>query len=156
MKNLYIVVLILFSFNLKASANEISGFAKVIDGDTIKILNKSIRLHGIDTPERKQKCFKESKEYNCGQVATNILKKKINNKQVVCKLKNTLDRYKRFIGVCFSQGKNLNKWLVRNGYAVAYRRYSNDYIKDEQHAKENKIGLWSGTFLQPEKWRKLN
>ena len=75
---------------------------------------------------------------------------------MVCKLKNTLDRYKRFIGVCFSQGKNLNKWLVRNGYAVAYRRYSNDYIKDEQHAKENKIGLWSGTFLQPEKWRKLN
>ena len=51
---------------------------------------------------------------------------------------------------------NLNKWMVRNGYAVAYRRYSNDYIEDENYAKKNKIGLWSGSFIHPEKWRKLN
>ena len=51
---------------------------------------------------------------------------------------------------------NLNKWLVKNGYAVAYKRYSKDYVKDEEFAKENKLGLWQGSFIMPEKWRKLN
>jgi endonuclease YncB( thermonuclease family) len=46
--------------------------------------------------------------------------------------------------------------MVKNGYAVAYRRYSRDYVKDEDYAKKNKLGLWSGNFIYPEKWRKLN
>ena len=46
--------------------------------------------------------------------------------------------------------------MVRNGYAVAYKRYSKDYIKDEEFAKENKRGMWDGSFTMPEKWRKLN
>ncbi|MDC0437731.1 thermonuclease family protein, partial [Pelagibacteraceae bacterium] len=73
-----------------------------------------------------------------------------------CKVQDKLDRYKRYIGVCFLEDVNLNKWMVRNGYAVAYRRYSKDYIEDENYAKKNKIGLWSGYFTYPEKWRKLN
>ena len=52
--------------------------------------------------------------------------------------------------------EDLNKWMVRNGYAVAYRRYSKDYIEDENYAKKNKTGLWEGNFIHPEKWRKLN
>jgi endonuclease YncB( thermonuclease family) len=67
-----------------------------------------------------------------------------------------LDRYKRYIGVCFIGDIDLNKWMVINGYAVAYKRYSKDYIEDENYAKKNKIGLWSGSFIHPEKWRKLN
>ena len=51
---------------------------------------------------------------------------------------------------------NLNKWMVRNGYAVAYKRYSKKYVRDEEYAKENKLGIWKGTFIAPEKWRKLN
>ena len=58
--------------------------------------------------------------------------------------------------VCFVENEDLNKWMVSNGYAIAYRRYSKDYILDEEFAKINKLGLWSGTFLRPEKWRKLN
>ena len=46
--------------------------------------------------------------------------------------------------------------MVRNGYAVAYRRYSKEYISDEDFARENKLGLWQGKFIKPEKWRKLN
>jgi len=46
--------------------------------------------------------------------------------------------------------------MVRNGYAVAYRRYSTDYIEDENYAQKKKIGLWSGYFIHPQKWRKLN
>ena len=81
---------------------------------------------------------------------------KINKKGVVCKVQSEQDRYKRYIGVCFSGGINLNQWMVRNGHAVAYRKYSKDYIKDENYAKKNKLGLWSGDFINPEKWRKLN
>ena len=138
------------------SINNIRGTPIVTDGDTIKILNKRIRFHGVDAPENKQICIKNSKEYSCGQEATKALIKKINEKEVICEVQSALDRYKRYIGVCFSGGNNLNQWMVRNGYAVAYRRYSKDYIKDENYAKKNKIGLWEGNFIHPEKWRKLN
>ena len=156
MKEFCIFIIILLILNSKILAGEISGIASVTDGDTIKILKKSIRLYGIDTPEKKQKCIKDSKKYNCGQAATEALIKKISGKRVTCKVQDKLDRYKRHIGICFEGDINLNKWLVRNGLAVAYRRYSKDYIDDEEYAKKNKLGLWSGIFIKPEKWRKLN
>ena len=156
MKIFNISLIILYALIFNAAAGEISGIPRIIDGDTIKILNKRIRFHGIDAPEKKQICIKNSKEYRCGQEATIALIKKINGKTVVCKVQDKLDRYKRYIGVCFFEDINLNKWMVRNGYAVAYRRYSKDYIQDENYAKKNKIGLWSGNFTHPEKWRKLN
>ena len=152
--NISIIILLLLNFNVFAS--EISGVPQIIDGDTIKILNKRIRFHGIDTPEKRQFCVKNFKEYRCGQEATNALKKKIDGKLVTCKVQNKLDRYKRYIGVCFLGNIDLNKWMVRNGYAIAYRRYSKDYVADENYAKKNKLGLWNGSFIQPEKWRKLN
>ena len=99
---------------------------------------------------------KNSKEYRCGIIATEALVKKINKNKVRCRVQDRLDRYKRYIGVCFVEEINLNQWMVRNGHAVAYRRYSKDYIKDEDYAKKNKLGLWSGDFINPEKWRKLN
>ena len=150
-----IIILSLF-FYQKIYAAELSGVPIITDGDTIKIINKRIRLHGIDTPEKKQICIKNTKEYSCGKEATDALAKKINGNQVVCKVQDRLDRYKRYIGVCFVGEVNLNKWMVRNGYAIAYRRYSKDYIKDEDYAKKNKLGLWAGNFIYPEKWRKLN
>ena len=150
------VLIILCILNIKVLASEISGVPIITDGDTIKILNKRIRFHGIDTPEKKQICTRNSKEYSCGKEATKALKRKISDKSVTCKVRDKLDRYKRYVGVCFLDDVNLNKWMVRNGYAVAYRRYSKDYIEDENYAKKNKIGLWSGYFTHPEKWRKLN
>jgi endonuclease YncB( thermonuclease family) len=156
MKKLIFVAIILLNLNTKIIASEISGFAVITDGDTIKISNNRIRLHGIDAPERNQKCIKNSKEYSCGTVATIALTKKINKNRVKCLIQKNKDRYNRHIGVCFVKNENINKWMVRNGYAIAYRKYSKDYISDEKHAKVNKFGLWSGIFLKPEKWRKLN
>ena len=156
MKLLVFTLVVLLNLNVKIIAAEISGFAVVIDGDTIKISNKKIRLHGIDAPEKKQNCTKNLKEYNCGVVATEALIKKIGKKLVKCLTQKNKDRYNRFIGVCFADHEDLNKWMVRNGYVIAYRRYSKDYILDEDFAKTNKLGLWSGAFLKPEKWRKLN
>tara|TARA_B110000444_G_scaffold140172_1_gene131577 strand:+ start:137 stop:607 length:471 start_codon:yes stop_codon:yes gene_type:complete len=152
--NVSVIILFILSFNVVAG--EISGVPRITDGDTIKILNKRIRFHGIDTPEKKQFCVKNFKKYRCGQEATNALKKKIDGKLIICKVQGKLDRYKRYIGVCFLGEVDLNKWMVRNGYAIAYRRYSNDYVEDENYAKKNKLGLWNGSFIQPEKWRKIN
>jgi endonuclease YncB( thermonuclease family) len=156
MKVFKVVTTILFFLTFKVVAGEIVGEPIVTDGDTIKIVNKRIRLHGIDAPEKKQLCKKNSKEYRCGMIAKEALKKKVNKKQVTCTVQDSLDRYKRYIGVCFVGNKNLNQWMVRNGYAIAYRRYSKDYIKDENYAKKKNLGLWSGEFINPEKWRKLN
>jgi len=141
---------------------EISGNAQIIDGDTIKINSKKIRLHGIDAPEFKQMCkkpyltiifFTFTKDYPCGKISTQKLQKKINNKVITCKILD-VDRYKRFIGECYKRNLNLNSWLVSNGYAVAYRKYSKKYISNEIKAKNEKKGLWQGKFEMPWDFRR--
>ncbi len=142
----------------------ISGIGKVTDGDTIIIEGKKIRFFGIDAPEKNQQCKKAwltisfisfSKDYPCGQISTDKLKKKINNKLLICKWTNK-DRYKRYIAECFKNKTNLNAWMVRNGYAVAYRKYSKKFVSEEIFAKKEKLGLWSGTFMMPWDFRKNN
>ena len=161
-KNIIIILTLFFFQTIQAS--EIIGFPKIVDGDSIHIKSYKIRLEGIDAPEMKQKCkkpylqmmfFTFQKEYNCGQVSKKKLLKKIGNKPVKCILLGK-DRYKRYLAKCFKGTINLNRWMVRNGYAIAYRKYSKLYAPDENFAKEEKLGLWSGTFIKPEKWRKLN
>jgi len=141
---------------------EISGNAQIVDGDTIKINSKKIRLYGIDAPEIKQMCKKPyltiifltfTKDYPCGKISTEKLKKKINNKVITCKILD-VDRYKRFIGECYKRNLNLNSWLVSNGYAVAYRKYSKKYISNEINAKNEKKGLWQGKFEMPWDFRR--
>ena len=142
----------------------ISGIAIVTDGDTIKINKKRIRLMGIDAPEKKQMCKKTwltisfisfEKDYPCGQISTNKLKRKINNKSVICKYTDK-DRYQRYIAECFIDKTNINAWMVRNGHAVAYKKYSKKFVAQENIAKKEKSGLWSGTFEMPWDWRKNN
>ncbi|WP_262589135.1 thermonuclease family protein [Candidatus Pelagibacter communis] len=144
--------------------NKISGFAKVVDGDTIKINSKKIRLYGIDAPEKKQKCKKTyltisfmsfTKDYMCGEVSTQKLIKKINNQKLNCNIID-VDRYNRLIGECFKRNINLNSWMVSNGYAVAYRKYSKKYVSDEINAKNNKLGIWQGKFEMPWDYRRKN
>ena len=74
---------------------------------------------------------------------------------IIC-ISTSKDRYKRYLATCYKEKINLNKWMVRRGYAVAYKRYSKDYVRDENYARENKLGIWQGKFIRPEKWRKLN
>ncbi len=152
---IFFLAIALLNLNTKIFASEIIGIANITDGDTIKILNNRIRLHGIDAPEKAQECIKESKKYSCGKTATAALIKKTYKNIVTCKVQNKKDRYNRYIGVCYIDLTDLNKWMVRNGHAIAYRKYSKDYIEDEDYAKKNKLGLWSGKFMHPEKWRKL-
>jgi len=125
---------------------------KVIDGDTIHIGKLKYRFSGIDAPEMKQLCNKGGKEVLCGLLAKNALIDKINNSPVTCKIEE-VDRYKRLVAECFVREESLSKFLVKNGYAVAYRRYSMKFVEDENYAKENKLGLWSMTFEYPWDYR---
>ena len=160
----YIIITLTLFFFQTLQASEVIGLPKVVDGDTIHIKSYKIRLEGIDAPEMKQQCkkpylqimfFTFQKDYYCGQVSKKKLIQKIGNKPVKCILLGK-DRYKRYLAKCFKGTINLNRWMVRNGYAIAYRKYSKIYIPHENFAKEEKLGLWSGTFINPEKWRKLN
>ncbi len=131
----------------------IVGIARVIDGDTIEIRGQRIRLHGIDAPESKQFCEKHGEEYRCGQQASLALADIVGQSVIRCE-PNGVDRYKRIIGVCFKGDQDLNRWMVRNGWAVAYRRYSKDYVTDEESASSAGIGIWAGQFQMPADWRK--
>tara|TARA_B110001454_G_scaffold189983_1_gene188912 strand:+ start:12 stop:491 length:480 start_codon:yes stop_codon:yes gene_type:complete len=128
---------------------------RVIDGDTIHLNGEKIRFSGIDTPELKQTCIKREVIEPCGVTAKEILINKIGNNKVVC-ISDGKDQYKRTLAECFVNKESLSTYLVRSGYAFAYRKYSKKFIKDENYAKVNKIGMWSMEFNYPWVYRKSN
>jgi len=127
---------------------------RVVDGDTIVLNGEKIRFSGIDTPELKQTCMKGHEKVFCGKIAKMLLIKKINNETPEC-ITEGKDAYKRTLAECFVKGESLSVFLVRSGYAFAYRKYSDKFIKDEEFAKENKQGMWAMTFQYPWDFRKL-
>jgi endonuclease YncB( thermonuclease family) len=138
----------------RANAEELVGRASVVDGDTLEIRGEKIRLHGIDAPESSQRCTRPTgKQWRCGQQAANALSERIGQRNVRCE-GNKRDRWKRRIAVCYLGNQDLNAWLVRRGWAVAYRKYSKDYVPQEDRARQAKAGVWSGTFEMPWDWRK--
>tara|TARA_Y100001960_G_scaffold28194_1_gene24685 strand:- start:43 stop:495 length:453 start_codon:yes stop_codon:yes gene_type:complete len=130
-----------------------AGNLKVVDGDTIVINGEKIRFSGIDTPELKQTCLKDDQKVDCGMTAKILLVKKIGNNTPEC-IREGKDAYKRTLAECFVNGESLSVFLVRSGYAFAYRKYSDKFIKDEEFAKENKLGMWAMTFQYPWDFRK--
>ena len=138
----------------EVAAETISGTASVIDGDTLEIRSKRIRLHGIDAPESAQNCQDAAgKDWRCGQRAALALSDRIGRRPVSCEVKDT-DRYGRSVAACSAGGESLNAWMVANGWAMAYRQYSKDYVDAEATARAGRAGIWAGTFLPPWDWRK--
>jgi len=128
---------------------------KITDGDTIKINGEKIRFSGIDTPELKQMCTQQGINVLCGITAKQILIDKIADNKIIC-IREGKDRYKRTLAECFVNDESLSSYLVKSGYAFAYRRYSKKFIADEDFARANKIGMWSMEFDYPWDWRKKN
>ena len=137
-----------------AAHADVTGKPRVIDGDTIEIAGERIRLHGIDAPEAKQTCTdKDGKEWRCGQDATFALANLIGDHWITCWGDNR-DRYGRLIAVCYAGDHDLNAKMVLQGWALAYRRYSTDYVPEEAEAKAARQGLWRGMFTPPWDWRR--
>ena len=151
MKNLFLILFISLLWINASSANSL----KIVDGDTIVLNGEKIRFEGIDTPELKQTCLKDNEEVKCGMRAKMLLVKKIGNNIPMC-IGKKKDFYKRTLAECFVNGESLSSFLVRSGYAFAYRKYSTKFIKDEEFAKVNKLGMWAMKFQYPWDFRKTS
>ena len=125
----------------------------VTDGDTIRIGDERIRFSGIDAPEIKQTCIYQEIEFKCGEFSKNLLIEKISNQEVSCIRENT-DQYGRTLAECFVGKESLSSYLVREGYAFAYRKYSDKFIPDEEYAQSKGNGMWSMDFMFPWDFRK--
>jgi len=159
---LIILFFINCSFSFSADIKSIYGKAKVVDGDTININGEKIRFTGIDAPEsfyrgKKQACYLNEKKVFCGELSKEKLKEKIGSNLIFCKREKNKDTYGRTLAECFVDGESLSIFMVRNGYAFDFVRYSKKkYAKDEEYAKDNKLGIWNMEFEYPWEWRKKN
>lgn len=133
-------------------ANFIIGKSSVVDADTLEIHGTRIRLEGVDAPESSQRCGAMGQEWACGQEAALALSDWIGDKPASCKVQGA-DRYQRKLARCTIDGQDMQAWLVSNGWAMAYRRYSTDYVAAEEVAQAAKLGLWRGEFVMPWDWR---
>ena len=148
-----IIYFFIFSFFLSTILIASEKKIQVIDGDTIHIGKLKYRFFGIDAPEIKQICEKNNIKIQCGVIAKSVLQNKIADKIPECVVKDK-DRYQRLVAECFIGKESLSRFMVREGYAVAYSQYSKDFIEDEKYAKENKLGIWSMNFQIPSEYRK--
>ncbi|MCO6441792.1 MAG: thermonuclease family protein [Nitrococcus mobilis] len=136
-------------------AETLTGVPLVVDGDTLEIRGERVRLYGIDAPEHAQPCYdSDGFPWRCGQKAAAALAARIGGRAVRCE-GNERDRAGHRLAVCYLQGQDLNAWMVRWGWASAYRCRSRDYIGEERQAKAAELGVWSGSFLMPWRWRSL-
>mgnify|MGYP001470894555 CR=1 FL=1 len=153
-KTIFLISVCLLVFLL--TINDIkSQELKVVDGDTIHLNSEKIRFTGIDTPELEQTCIKDGIKNSCGLIAKQILINKIGNNNVEC-IREGRDQYQRTLAECFVNDESLSSFLVKSGYAFAYRKYSKKFIKDEDYARVKKIGMWSMKFEYPWDYRRNN
>ncbi len=130
----------------------IAGIGKAKDGDTLSIDGVfDVRLIGIDAVEKRQTCDVNEEIWRCGEDARAYLASLVDGQKVSCENKKK-EKYGRFLSVCKVGDIELNKEMVVRGFAVAH--LAPDYVDDEEIARENHVGIWAGTFKQPDKWRK--
>ena len=130
---------------------------RIVDGDSLKSGKLSIRLFGIDAPEGRQNCTRaDGSEWTCGKAATSAMADIVAKAaQLDCTLID-VDRYGRLVMRCLAGDTDIAEALVERGLAVAYRRYSKDYIGAEASAERGARGMWQGRFDMPWDWRRKN
>jgi endonuclease YncB( thermonuclease family) len=150
------ILLVGFLTSAAQAADVISGIPRVVDGDTIVVGSTTIRLESIDAPESDQVCLDAKlNRWTCGIEARDRLVAHIGNRPLDCAPSGS-DVYGRTLAVCAVAGEDLNAWMVRQGWALAFIRYSKVYVPDEEGARASKLGLWSGAFIAPWDWRHRN
>ncbi|WP_441252101.1 thermonuclease family protein [Tardiphaga sp. 71_E8_N1_1] len=150
-------VLVLISLCCAASSAlgaELIGRASVVDGDTIEIRGKRVRIWGIDAPESAQLCRdSDSLHYRCGAKAANELSAWLADRVVTCSPRD-LDRYGRTVASCTVASDDIGQWLVSSGYALDFTRYSHGaYGAYQAQASKAGAGVWSGSIVEPSSFR---
>lgn len=153
LKKILIIYLVIILFHSGSTfAATIQGkVIKVLDGDTIDILTQNqpvrIRLNGIDAPEKGMPHGQKAKEFVLDLAAQKVVTVNVSD----------TDKYGRSIGdVTLPDGRNLNREIVKAGYAWWYRKYSKDASLGEleEEARKAKRGLWQDKEPQPPwEWR---
>ena len=150
------ILIFYFFFSIFFLTNNLyASHVTVVDGDTIKLGDVKIRFSGIDAPEINQTCVASEGKVACGKISRDILITKVTNNKISCTDEGK-DFYGRVLGECFVNGESLSRYLVREGFAFAYRKYSDKFISDEEYAKSNRLGMWSMKFQYPWDYRKSN
>jgi endonuclease YncB( thermonuclease family) len=139
-----------------AGAADLTGVPKIHDGDQVQIGSTKIRLGAIDAPSVDQLCLNTKGErWTCGVAARDELAHHVENKSWTCHVQQT-DRRGRAVARCEVDGEDIQQWMVKSGWALAYVRFSHDYDADEKAAREAKAGMWQGAFIAPWDWRIRN
>jgi endonuclease YncB( thermonuclease family) len=137
-----------------APATRVAGLARVIDGDTLVIGERSIRILGIDTPELDQTCHDAAGHtWHCGADARLALATRVAGQQVSCHVASQ-DRYGRDLARCATGGSDLAEWLVREGWAIPAGDERARYRAAGREAEANRKGIWAGSFMRPVDWRR--
>jgi endonuclease YncB( thermonuclease family) len=153
----FLVAIAVLLLPAMADAADLTGVPKIREGDHIQIGNTRIRLGGIDAPSVDQLCLNtQGERWTCGVAARDELIKHTDNKSWTCHTRQVIDRRGRTVARCEVDGEDIQKWLVRNGWALSYTRVSHDYDADEKEAREAKAGMWQGAFIAPWDWRVRN
>jgi endonuclease YncB( thermonuclease family) len=136
-----------------ASAGDLTGPARIVDGDTVEVNGTTVRLSGIDAPEAGQRCALPSgKTWPCGEMAMERLVM-LSEGGISCS-GTTTDLYGRLLGACTSSdGRNVNEVMVAEGLAWAFRKYSSDYAAAEESAKAARSGVWQAATQTPWDYR---
>lgn len=133
-------------------AQTVAGVATAADGDSLVIGGQRVRLFGIDAPELAQTCQKDGSEWSCGSAAQEQLAALVAGQRTECQGQGS-DQHGRILAVCSAGGEELNRVLVEQGWALAYRQFSDRYLAAELHAKTHRLGIWSSTFTPPSEYR---
>lgn len=133
-------------------AQIISGDAHVMDGDSLNVSGTEVRLFGIDAPELDQTCDRDGAIWRCGEMAKAQLAKLVAGQQVECRGQG-VDQYRRVLAVCSVRHGEINRIMVEQGWALAYRQFSDAYAAPELRAKAGRLGLWTSTFAVPGEYR---
>ncbi|MDB9529073.1 thermonuclease family protein [Oscillatoria sp. CS-180] len=138
----------------QARLDRITGRAWIIDGDSLEINGRKIRLWGIDAVELQQTCTVNNRPWACGKIAQKVLRNVIADAPLTC-IARDIDRYGRTVAECFlGSGSSINATMVERGWALAYRRYTEQYLPHEDRARMRKLGIWQSSFVAPWEWRK--
>ncbi|WP_426228093.1 thermonuclease family protein [Pararhizobium sp. DWP3-4] len=136
---------------LEGPQETMSGSVRIVDGDTLVLDGKRIRLAGIDAPELRQVCQREQRDWPCGATARDYLAAMTGDAKTACETDGS-DQYGRLLAVCRVANRDLNAAMVDGGYAIAF----GDYTAEEAAARQKRLGLWAGTFDAPRTWRQTH
>jgi len=149
-----LVIGVVFS-TLPASAQEISGSARAMDGDSLNMAGIVIRLHGVDAPELNQTCSRQGQSWACGKDASAKLAQLVSGANLRCEQRD-IDDYDRIVATCKAQQMDIGQTMVEAGLAVALPQFSDRYLGAEARAKALGLGIWDSEFQQPADYRAAN